>query len=251
MQPSEPPPAGTDSRIYEIRNPSSDRKAANKTQVAVSGAVVVAVDRFDETKNGRSAGTIYVADMGSVQPYSGISLFNPAFIPGNLRVSPGDALDLRGEYQENNTIPLQFAPNAYLVQLTGPIGTFRFDTSLPPVKTISAQELENYNTGAQWLNMLVKVTDIELQGDALDDQQSGRLSVQIRRETNPDPRYPGEFRSKLCQEPFPKAPTVVNELFDLKTVGMTRARPPKSITGIVTFFCNLHIAPRSAADIEF
>ena len=67
-----PPPAGKDRRIAEIRDPESPYKAAHEASVAVSGAVVVAVDRFDETGNGRSAGTIYVADLGSQAPFSGI-----------------------------------------------------------------------------------------------------------------------------------------------------------------------------------
>lgn len=235
-----PNPEGNDHRIREIANPASDTYAKSGSPVQVSGAVVVAVDTFDETHNGKSIGTIYVADMGSTEPYSGISLFNPSWVPGNLRVGAGDALDLRGTYQENNTLPVQFAPNAFLVQIANPIGTFRFEASLPPpVELKDVAVLGKYETGRPYLNMIVTVKNVTVQGDLTTVPASGRQSAKL----TPEDTFP------KCDEAGPKAPTLVNELMDLAPLKIEAGTKLKSLTGIVTFFCNLHIAPRTAADI--
>lgn len=236
-----PPPAGKDRRIHEIADPNSETKAAHDTPVAVSGVVVIAVDRYDETANGKSAGTIYVSDLGSREPYSGISLYNPSFIPGNLRVGAGDALDLRGTFQENQDIPIKFAPGAFLVQLANPIGTFRFDANVPDPVEIDVADLESYETGRKWLNMLVTVKNVTLQRDAFGESTSGRISAGMLPETSTG--------QTACDAPFPKVPTLVNELMDLGPLQLKKGTVVKSITGVVTFFCNLHLAPRSAADV--
>ncbi len=249
-----PPPAGKDHRIHEIRDPQSPTKAAHKSPVAVSGAVVIAVDQFDETHNGKSTGTIYVQDLGSQEAYSGISLFNPSFVPGNLRVGPGDALDLRGEFQENQDIPIKFAPGAFLVQLSNAIGTFRFDANVPaPVtevddgaggkRPLTIEDLADYATGSKWLNMLVTVKNVTVTSDAFGS--SGRRSWSLM------PEIPNA--DTACDAPFPKVPTLANELTDLAALPPEKALKKgvviKSLTGVVTFFCNLHIAPRNANDI--
>jgi len=237
-----PNPEGNDKRIRQIANPASDDYAKSGGSVAVSGAVVVAVDTYDETHNGKSIGTIYVSDMGSQEPYSGISLFNPSWVPGNLRVGAGDALDLRGTYQENNTVPIQFAPKAYLVQIANPIGTFRFEASLPEPVVIEHIEdlMTSYEKGRPYLNMIVTVKNVTVQKDFFDDSGTAtRLSSTL---------LPEQSFGK-CSDPFPKAPAIVNELMDPSSLHIAAGTKLKSLTGIVTFFCNFHIAPRTPADI--
>jgi hypothetical protein len=243
-----PNPAGKDQRIHEIADPESPLKAAHEQTVQVSGAVVVAIDRYNETTTGRSSGTIYVADLGSQEPYSGISLFNPSFIPGNLRVTEGDTLDLRGQFQENQDTPQQFAPGAFLVQLANPIGTFRFDAKVPEPIDIDINDLADYETGRRWLNMIVRVQNVTLEEDLFfrneagepGPSKNGRLSADLLPNTND---------KTACQDPFPKPPTIVNELMDVLPLKLEKGTQLKSLTGLVTFFCNLHIAPRTAADI--
>ncbi len=248
-----PPPEGLGDRIYEVADPASPKKANHQGTVNVTGAVVVAVDTYDETKQGNSAGTIYVNDLGSKEPYSGLSLFNPSFVPGNLRISAGDVLDLRGQYQENNDIPLQFAPGAFLVQLASPIGTYRFDAKVPEPIDIDVNDLYDYAKGRQWLNMIVRVRNVTLMRDAFIVDQttglpssgnSGRVGAGLR---NAD--SPAENEDRGCADPFPKAPTLVNELMDIVPLELRRDTQIKELVGLVTFFCNLHIAPRSEADI--
>jgi hypothetical protein len=53
--------------------------------------------------------------------------------------------------------------------------------------------------------------------------------------------FPGEDRNRT---------TITNELFDLKAGDLVAGARYASVTGIVTFFFNLHLAPRSASDLE-
>ena len=177
-------------------------------------------------------GTIYVQDLGSKEPYSGISLFNPSFIPGNLRVGPGDALDLRGQFQENQDIPIKFAPGAFLVQLSNAIGTFRFDANVPDPVEIDIKDLETYETGSKWLNMLVTVKNVTVDGKPFGS--GGRRSYNLL--------PPPSTGAVACDGPFPKVPTLVNSLADLEPLQLAPGTVIKSLTGVVTFFCNLQIA---------
>lgn len=243
-----PPAAGKDKRIRQIADPKSPDKANDLQDVTVSGAVVVAVDQFDETANGKGAGTIYVQDLDATpesSAYSAISLFSPSFIPGNLRVNAGDVLDLHGTYQETKTIgpTVTFAPGAPLPQLSRPIATFRFDAKVLPAHDIDINDLKKYETGRKWLNMLVRVKNVTVQRDAFSDGGGSRISAAL---------LPGSTGEK-CDQPFEpegKAPVLVNELMDLNPLQIKKNTRLKSVTGIVTYFCNFHIAPRSPADIE-
>jgi len=238
-----PPIGGKDKRISQVRNPELDGHAELvATTQAVSGAIVIAVDSFDETQNGKGTGTIYVQDLGSTEPYSGISLFAPSFNPGNLSVSPGDVLDLRGRYTESTTIgpTVTFPPGSVLPQMSQPIATFRYETQVPQPVDIDVNDLSDFTKGGRWIGMLVRVKNILLQEDAI-NQDSGRISINL---TPPDPD--AQF---ACVAPFPKPGSLVNDLFDLHALGLKQGAVIKEIVGVVGFFCNLKLAPRSPADI--
>lgn len=239
-----PPPAGKGHRIYEVGDPANALKAASGSSVSVSGAVVVAVDTFDETHNGKGAGTIYVADLGSAEPYSGISLFNPSWVPGNLRVGAGDALDLAGTYQENSSVPILFPPDTYLVQIANPIGTFRYEAMVPEPVEIEIEELSKFDTGRKWMNMIVTVHDVTVEDDLTAPPASGRQSGGLL----PDINSGKSPNGSVCPA-FPTPPSLVNELMDLVPIQIKKGTKLKSLTGVVTFFCNIHIAPRTEADI--
>lgn len=236
-----PNPAGKDLRIRDVTNPELANHPKTLDSVSVSGAAVVAVDTWDETGDGKSTGTIYVQDLGSQEPYSGISLYAPTFVPGNLHVGAGDVLDLSGQYQENGNIgSAVFPPGAVLAQLSRPTATFRFDGESTEPVDIDVEDLTTFETGRKWLGMLVRVHNVTLE-DTLSGS-GGRLSAKMR------PEFAGV--AKGCDAAFPKAPTVVNELSDVGSLNIDRGTQVKSITGVVTFFCNIHLAPRTVADIE-
>lgn len=244
----EPPPNGKAHSIHEIANPDSPLKAVSPSTVDISGAAVVAVDAFDETGDGKSAGTIYVADVGSQEPYSGISLYRPTFNPSTLRVAAGDVLDMRGTFQENQSLPIPFAPGAFLVQIADPLASLRFDgrndSTMPQPIKIDINELSQYTSGRKWLNMLVTVENVTIERDAFSAAGGpGRISAGLL----PDPNAGGT--PPACTDPFPKVPTMTNELMDIAALQLPKGTVIKKLTGLVVFFCNLHIAPRSPADI--
>jgi hypothetical protein len=235
-----PPIGGKNKRISEIADPAVQGHAdLVATTQAVSGAVVLAVDKFDETQNGKGVGTIYVQDLGSTKAYSGITLFSPTFNPGNLAVGPGDVLDLRGQYTESATIgtTVTFAPGAVLPQISKPVATFRYETRVPEPVDVDASDLADYAKGRQWLGMLVRVKNVTLEADAVADM-NGRVAVSLT---------PGS--GGKCNSPFPKPASLTNDLFDLASLGYKKGDVLTSVTGVVGFFCNLKLAPRSAADI--
>lgn len=243
---------GGDKRVRDVVDPAVPGHAERVDQVqAISGAVVVAVDTYDEARTGRSQGTIYVQDLGSSAPFSGVSLFAATVNPGSIRVRPGDVVDLRGRYTETATIgaTVTFPPGSVLPQISQPIATFRYETQAPTPVVVSAADLTDFATGRQWLGMLVEVHDVVLQRDAVRSTESGgRLSVDVT------PR--DEDQAFGCNVPFPKPVSMTNDLFDV--AGWSESLPSplvaetriRRLVGVVGFFCNLRIAPRSPADIE-
>jgi hypothetical protein len=238
-----PPVGGKDKRIRDVADPGLDGHAdLVATTQAVSGAIVIAVDNFDETQNGKSVGTIYVQDLGSKEPYSGITLFAPTFNPGNLAVSPGDVLDMRGQYTEAKTIgtTVTFAPGSVLPQISKPVATFRYETQVPEPLDIDAADLADFAKGRRWMGMLVRVKNVTLQKDAAADS-NGRVTVDLSQSA--------AGAAKGCDAPFPKPASMTNDLFDVSAMGLKQGTTLKSVTGVVGFFCNLKLAPRSPADI--
>ncbi len=241
-----PPPSGKDQHIKDIGDPNNPNHAGylvNGNTVNISGAIVSSVDDYDETGDGKSKGTIYVQDLGSKDPYSGTSLFSPSFIPGDLHVSSLDVLDLSGQYvEEQNIGAAVFAMGAVLPQMSKPVATFRFEVSKPPDPVdIDIKDLQDYATGRKWMNMVVRVQNVTVQADVSSASvSSGRMSVPLISSAG----------GTKCSDPFPKAPTLTNELFDATQLNIPKGTKLTSVTGVVTYFCNLHLSPRNANDIE-
>jgi hypothetical protein len=217
---------GPGMRLRDVQDPANGLAGQ---VVNVSSVVVTAIDNFDETKDGKSRGTIYMQDVDIAGPLAGISLFSPTFVPANLRLAPGDVTDMNGQYVEQQTIgtTVNFAP-AFLPQMAKPTVEQRFETNLPDPVVIDLNDLNDFNTGRRWLGMLVTVQDVTVAHGPSNDG-SGRVTA--------------PFTS------FVNSPAVSNELYDLQAGAFADNTHFKSITGLVTFFFSLKIAPRSAADL--
>src|SRR5205085_5933834 len=120
----------------------------------------------DETGAGQT-GNIYVQDYPAdgelAKPFSGITIFAPAFSPPDLRVFEGDLVDSFGNFTE------------FLGPSSGPFGdcktlpefngtlTFRFEDTPPEPLTVVADgatterfaAIKGYANARQWLGMLV------------------------------------------------------------------------------------------------
>jgi hypothetical protein len=248
--------------LAQIQNPKSpDYHPCDNTKgvcdnQTVANTVVTWLDKFDETRDGKSAGTLYVRDQGDNHVYGGIGIYEPNFVPASLDPLPGDVLDFAGPYQEATSIGTAvFGNGTYLPQLYKPVGTFRYEfaSDFPPAWTapqpiqiadlnenVGTQADANFPHGRQYLQMIVTVTDVYVsQGISAAGGEGFRVT------------YPlgtcGNVQSKSC---FTQSgPQISNELFDLQATDYPAGTHFASVTGIVTWFFTFHIAPRTKDDL--
>lgn len=225
---------------FEPNNALSTKCAAipPTRTVCLSGLSIVAIDKFDETGDGKSSGNYYVEDTSSdPPPFAGVTIFRPSFSPPDLRLAEGDVVDFLGSYEEfSGPSSFQFGYCRTLPELSGAL-TFRFDNNLPLTpKVIPLADLKDYMTGRPHLGTLVKILDVHL------DATGGK---------NSSGRYTSGLEVGSIKN-VADVPRLTNELFDLEADG-----PPlpagavfKSITGVITYFGGFHISPRSTADFE-
>jgi hypothetical protein len=251
--PEDPPapydasPLGNGQRIAAIQNPSSQTHQqaisnANGANVTVSSVAVSWIDTFDETKDGKSKGTVYIQDVGSTAPYAAISLYQPNYVPASLRPQPGDVLDVTGPYQELGhigtaifgTTPDGKTPLT-LPQLAKPVGNFRYEFRSPDPVTIQLSDVDqsNYLKGRQWEGMLVTVKDVTVTAGV---NLNNRVTYTMAGGSDA-----GAVTST--------AAAISNELYNLGSTDFPAGTHFQSVTGIVTWFYSYHIAPRSAADL--
>ncbi len=237
-----PSALGNGSRLRDVQDPSKNfcnGGSCAGQNVNVTSVVVTAVDNFDETHNGKSRGTIFVQDADIAGPFAGVSLYSPTFVPANLRLAPGDVIDMNGQYVEQKTIgsTVNFGA-AFLPQMNKPQVVQSFETQLPKPVVIPLTDLESFATGRKWIGMLVTIENVTCQFAPSPPDASGRISADITSIVN--------------------GPAINNELWDLQAYDAQNPNNPnsfpagqsfKSVTGIVDFFFSLFIAPRSADDL--
>lgn len=238
-----PSPTGKDLRIRDVQDPTmADHASMLNATKSISGAVVIAVDTYSETGDGKNTGGVYVEDLDSSNstPFAGINLYNPTYSPGNLHVSPGDVLDMNGEYEESNTLgsTVTFPMGTSLNQVYLPTATFRFETQVPaPIIIDNPDDLNDYAKVSKWIGMLVQVNNPTAFAATFTSGTSGRQTIDM-----------ASGRSANCNDPFPKAWQIANDLMDLTPMNVTAGQKFKSITGVLSFFCNVQLYTRSAAD---
>ncbi len=231
----------------EVGNMNSDGcKVPNDHTVDVTGQVIVAVDRYDETGDG-TLGNIYVEDLyeddETPKPYSGITVFGPAFTPPDLRVFEGDVVDTFGNLSEFlGPSSGRFGDCKTLPEIGGTM-TFRFDHG--PVEPLTVVQLNGgserwqpvlgYENARQYIGMLIRFEGVRISGTPKADSK-GRYTAQI------------DMGGGISAEDGIK---LDNELFDLENEG-----PPlegaqfQAVSGVLTYFYGFKLAPRSADDFE-
>jgi len=238
---TEPNILGDGDRLSELNDPAAPQHPPDGTVVHVTGVSVLAVDEFDETSDGSSAGNLYVQDLpvnGAPPPYGGITLFDPSFSPPTLRVGAGDVVDVRGQYDEfEGPSSSPFTNGQTLPEIVGGAITLRFENKPPEPFVIPLSDLASYDTGRRWIGMLVRVENVTA-AEAGYKSTSGRYSVRLA--------VSGVTDAK-------QLPTITNALFDLENSGVPVAQNSayKSIVGVVQYFYNFSISPRTAADIQY
>jgi hypothetical protein len=229
-------------RLRDVQTPEA--RPVDGLAVRIAGAKILHVDRFDETRDGKSAGTVYIQDedvesrAADQRGFSGISIYQPKYVPADLRPQPGDVFDFAGKLSINpgppgTTDPSKFFPDGQVTrQLFQPVSVLRYDGPPATPIEIDVNELMDYNaTGQRWMGMLVTVKNITIVSSPRNSK--GRLTAII-----------------AGQDPMDQqAPVISNELYDIQPGDIPMGKTFTSITGIVTYFFNLKIAPRSAADM--
>lgn len=244
---------GTGSRIAELMAPRADLPwlepgdpdsadcpgVPRDVDVDVTGIAITAEDLFDETGGG-AVGNLWGQDSTSGAaplPHSGMTFFAPGFSPPDLRVVPGDVLDLFGVLLEfEGPASSKFGFCRTLPEMTGAM-SFRFEGGEVAPARPALADLATYEGMRPWLGMLVTFENVVVTGPPF-LAGSGRYAIPI-----------------LAEDAVPEGedgPTITNELMDLESVlgvdtpvGTVIAE----LTGVLTYFYSPHVAPRSAADV--
>ncbi|CAN93802.1 MULTISPECIES: hypothetical protein [Sorangium] len=201
----------------------------------VTGAALVAVDSFDETGEG-ARGNHYVQDSADEPvPYSGMTIFQPAFDPPDLRLVPGDVVDVLGELTEFlGPSAGRFGGCRTLPELGGTM-SFRFeDRPAVPIR-VPLDDLGGYASARPYIGMLVRVEGVRITGDP----------------SSRDGRYAASIDVGAGVRPA-DVPRISNELYDLEREGPPLADGAsfRSVTGVLTYFYGFKIAPRCPADFQ-
>lgn len=250
--------SGTGLTLAQVQNPKSSdyHPCASTTPTCdtqtVTSTTVVWLDKFDETRDGKSAGTLYIRDLGPNHVYGGIGIYEPNFVPANLDPLPGDVLDFAGPYQEATSIgKAVFNPGTFLPQLYKPVGTFRYEfasdfpSSWTQSQTLQLSDLDengktsdaNFGHARQYLQMLVTVNDVYVgPGTSAPAGSGARVTYPL-----------GTCTSNSCFAAG--GAQISNELFDLRASDYPQGTHFKSVTGLVTWFYTFHIAPRTRDDL--
>ena len=228
-------------RIADLTSPPAG--SPPPTSIGYVTARVVAIDAYDETGQGQQGG-VYVADVHAEPgPYQAVQLFKPAFSPPSFRPIVDDIVDVSGIYEEFQIPNLSFLdPTWKTPQISGSTLTLRVDAAgkQAPAKLV-LEDLFTYSAGKKWISQLVTVENVVLSGAP--KGSSGRLAATIA--------WPGQGAPPVEEGVKPvDVPAISNEFFDIGKLGLTANQTVKRVTGIVTMFSGLHIAPRDASDIE-
>jgi hypothetical protein len=208
------------------QNDPAHRIPSGSTIVA-KGVVVVAVDTYDETGDGKSIGNVYVQDPVQPTPWSGMTLYRVALSPPDLALNPGQGVDLTGPYEPfagPTTSPFKGVVLPEVVQ--GTIKLAYEDNSPDPVPVTMA-DLNDPVGAMKYVGMLVKVTDVTVGTYATGKRQ--QVSVN------------GTTNLNVAGQLMPIQPSAGGTVAE----GSHYA----SITGLLNYFYSYSLCPRTSADL--
>jgi len=220
--------------IATLNDPANPRPGENE-YVDVKGAVITAVDAYDEN-NGGQVGNLYVQDLGEPLPYAGITVYNPGFIPPDLRVVVGDVVDIHSPYMEfAGPSSSPFNAGSTLPELSGATVKFRFESPAAPTPVqLSADQLYDYAEGRKWIGMLVEIKGATILSDAVNS--NGRISASLKLT---------DLAGKLPIQ----LPSIRNSLTPLNEEEL-KAGNKFDVVGVVQYFYSFSVNPRSADDLK-
>jgi hypothetical protein len=199
--------------------------------IRARGVVVIAVDNYDDNGAG-AVGDIYVQDPVQTGPkgtaWSGLRLYRPSKNPPDLELAAGQGVDLVGEFVAFLGPPTSpFRDRVPVPQVSNASLTLTYESTPPPPVDITPADLADTATGMQYASRLVRMKNVVL----MTDFTGSRPEAQI---------YDTSGRLILGAKLFP-----LHKVDALKK-GVT----VKSITGVLDYFYNFKLCPRSIADVE-
>lgn len=226
-----------------LGTPIADQAAPGKRlqdnqTITARGVVVVAIDNYDDSGQG-AVGDIYVQDPVQTgpkgTPWSGLRLYRPTKNPPDLELVPGQGVDLVGTFVAFPGPPgaTPFGEGILVPQASGAALSLTYEGRAPEPIDLTPADIKDPKTGMQYASRLVRFRDVVLTADF----KGARPEAAIY-DTSGDfvlgaKLYPVHLDKTVGGGDVPKA--------TLKL---------KSVTGVLDYFYNFKLCPRSRADIE-
>ncbi|MGZ3422596.1 MAG: hypothetical protein ACXVEE_32330 [Polyangiales bacterium] len=216
--------------IANVSNPKT--RVKDGSDVHALGVVVVAVDTYDETADGKSAGDIFVMD--PVQngpkgtPWSGVRLYRPTKNPPDLELAAGQGVDLFGTYTAFTGPPSSpFDSGIVVPEISNGALTLTFEGKAPEPVDLTYDDIKDPTAAIPYTGRLVRFKNVQL----FSDFATKRFEASI---------FTADKTVTMTAKFFPiqNDPTIKN--------GVTL----KSVTGVLDYFYGLKLCPRSPADVE-
>lgn len=220
-----------------LGTPIADQTAPGKRlqdnqRITARGVVIIAVDNYDDNNAG-SIGDIYVQD--PVQngpkgtPWSGLRLYRPTKNPPDLELAPGQGVDLVGNFVAFAGPPgsTPFGDGILVPQASNAALSLTYEGRAPDPVDIEFNDVKDPIAGMQYASRLVRFRNVKLMADFAGSRPEATIY---------DTSKSLVLSSKLF--PIDKDPAFKNGVVI------------KSVTGVLDYFYNFKLCPRSRADIE-
>jgi hypothetical protein len=198
------------------------------------GVVVIAVDTYDDSKDGRGVGDVFVQDPVQTgpkgTPWSGLRLFRPTREPADLVLVPGQGVDLVGDFQTFAGPPANPFPEGLAVpQAAFATLKLTYEGRAPEPIDLAIEDLDDPQLALQYASRLVRFKNVPIVGGFGGSRPEAAI-------------YTPDRRFVLAAKFFP-----IHETAGLVVAPGTTL---KSVTGVLDYFYNFKLCPRSIADVE-
>lgn len=201
--------------------------------IKAQGVVVIAVDNYDDTGAG-AVGDIYVQDPVQTgpkgTPWSGLRLYRPTKNPPDLELAPGQGVNLVGNFVAFAGPPgaTPFGDGVYVPQASQAALTLTYEGRPPEPVDLTIADLKDPVVGMQYASRLVRFKDVDLKRDFAGSRPEAAI-------------YDTSGDLVLSAKLYP--------LHLDKTVNAKTGTKLKSVVGVLDYFYNFKLCPRSRADV--
>ena len=209
-------------------------RLANDATMIARGVVVVAVDTYDETADGKGVGDVFVQDPvqpgAKGTPYSALRLYRPSKTPPDLALVPGQWVDVKGPFAVFTGPPgsTPFDAGMFSSQIANGSMTLVGEGAEPAPVDLTWDEIKDPKKALPYFSRLVRMKDVPV--------------MDVFSVTRPEaPIYSADKNGlKLTSKFF-----AVHSM-----AGVTKGKTLKSVVGILDYFYTPKLCPRSTADIQ-